>query len=110
MAGAYVTPAQRQHRASPEVQYNPAMLICGGDAQGGKARRRPIWPTGVLPQAGHFRNRRQGVPQHRETPEGQASVEQVGSNALRRQGRLADRDVPYQGAVRRRCRAADLSC
>ncbi len=59
----------RQHGAAPEVQDGAAFLIDRADPQRGQARRLPVRPSGVPPEADDLGHRPQRVAQPRRPPE-----------------------------------------
>ena len=94
--------AQRQHRATVEVQDQPIGLVDGGDPQRHQPGGRPARLGGVLLQPDDLGAGEQRVADRREPEERQPAVEQVGFDVLGGQRRLADRDVADQARVRQR--------
>ena len=96
--------AQRQHRATVEVEDEPIGLVDGGDPQGDQPGGRPARLRGILLHPDNLGAGEQRVTDRREAEERQPAVEQVGFDVLGGQRRLSDRDVADQARMRQRPR------
>ena len=83
-----------EHRAPVEVEDGCAVLVHGGDAEGGQTGERLPLTRGVLLEADDRGGRGQRVAQRRQPPEDQPAVEEVRPHEVGGLRRLPDGGVP----------------
>ena len=95
-AGVGLGVPQRQHRAPPEVQHRPPVLVVGADPQRDEPGRGAPRPPRVLPEADDLRRGPQRVAEPGRPVEHDAAVEEVRHHRVGGHSGLSDRDVPDQ--------------